>query len=178
MASLDERGFVADGEVVWSWHPDAGVKFRGIFSRGDGGKRAGHRAGHRGEHEVTVKTNAQGMSGCFGVPVVTTLVRFFCCVRGCGCIVHPAFPAPSIFLGRMDRTQLGRHPRREMAEARPHDALLNLNDARRDQCCAKWHYPSNTASAPFTASALSVTVFSSEAACTEMFSAKNLASVI
>src|ERR1700730_12363781 len=38
-------------------------------------------------------------------------------------------------------------------------------------------YPSSTASAPFTASALSVTVFFSEAACTEMFSAKNLASV-
>src|SRR5438477_12450588 len=92
MASLDERGFVADGEVVWSWHPDAGVKFRGSFPRGDGGKRAGH----RGERGVTVKTNAQGMSGCFGVPVVTTLVRFVCCARGCGCIVHPAFPAPSI----------------------------------------------------------------------------------
>ena len=41
MASLDERGFVADGEVVWSWHPDAGVKFRGKrFLRDDGGKRA------------------------------------------------------------------------------------------------------------------------------------------
>ena len=38
-------------------------------------------------------------------------------------------------------------------------------------------YASNTASAPFTASALSITVRSSEAACTEMFSAKNLASV-
>jgi hypothetical protein len=38
-------------------------------------------------------------------------------------------------------------------------------------------YPSNTASAPFTASALSITVRSSEAACTEMFSAKNRASV-
>ena len=38
-------------------------------------------------------------------------------------------------------------------------------------------YPSNTASAPFTASALSITVRSSEPACTEMFSAKNRASV-
>jgi hypothetical protein len=37
-------------------------------------------------------------------------------------------------------------------------------------------YPSNTASAPFTASALSVTVFSNEGACTETFSAKNRAS--
>ncbi len=38
-------------------------------------------------------------------------------------------------------------------------------------------YPNNTASAQFTASALSITVRSSEAACTEMFSAKNRASV-
>jgi hypothetical protein len=38
-------------------------------------------------------------------------------------------------------------------------------------------YASSTASAPFTASALSVTVFSSDVACTEMFSEKNRASV-
>ena len=38
-------------------------------------------------------------------------------------------------------------------------------------------HPSNTASAPFTASALSVTVFSSDPACTVMFSAKNRATV-
>ena len=38
-------------------------------------------------------------------------------------------------------------------------------------------YPNNTASAPFTASALSVTVFSSDAACTVTFSAKKRASV-
>ena len=38
-------------------------------------------------------------------------------------------------------------------------------------------YPSSTASAPVTASALSITVRSSEVACTETFSAKNRASV-
>jgi len=38
-------------------------------------------------------------------------------------------------------------------------------------------YASNTASAPLTASALSITVRSSEVACTETFSAKNRASV-
>jgi hypothetical protein len=32
--------------------------------------------GHRGEHEVTVKTIAQGRPDCFGEPVVTTLVWF------------------------------------------------------------------------------------------------------
>src|ERR1700688_2762690 len=31
----------ADGEVVWSWRPDAGAKFlRKLFRRSDGGKRA------------------------------------------------------------------------------------------------------------------------------------------
>src|SRR6202022_1065456 len=33
--------------------------------------------GHRGEHEISRKTVAQGMSDCFGVPVVTLLVCFF-----------------------------------------------------------------------------------------------------
>jgi hypothetical protein len=30
----------ADGKIVWSWRPDAGVKSVGIFPAGDGGKRA------------------------------------------------------------------------------------------------------------------------------------------
>jgi hypothetical protein len=41
-------------------------------SANDGGKKAGH----RGEHEVTVKTIAQGRPGYSGEPVVTTLVCF------------------------------------------------------------------------------------------------------
>jgi hypothetical protein len=37
----DERKAVADGEVVWSWRRDAGVKFvRGEPLAGDGGKKA------------------------------------------------------------------------------------------------------------------------------------------
>jgi hypothetical protein len=48
---------------------------------------------------------------------------------------------------------------------------------RRDDREGRQAYPSNTASAPLTASALSITVRSSATACTEMLSAKNLASV-
>jgi hypothetical protein len=58
-----------------------------------------NKRGHRGEREVSRKTIARGMPGRSGVTVVTTLVRFFCCARGCGCIGHPAFPAPSDFKG-------------------------------------------------------------------------------
>ena len=37
--ALVTRALEADGEVVWSWHPDAGVKF--AFRRADdGGKKA------------------------------------------------------------------------------------------------------------------------------------------
>ena len=34
------NGIEADGEAVWSWRPDAGVKFAWNCSRGDGGKKA------------------------------------------------------------------------------------------------------------------------------------------
>src|SRR5882724_11429425 len=46
-----------------------------------------------------VKTIAQGMLGDLGGPVVTNSYAFSFCMRGYGCIAHPAFPAPSIFEG-------------------------------------------------------------------------------
>ena len=56
------NGTEADGEVVWFWRPDAGVKFlRSKFLRGDGGKKAGHRE----EREVSRKTIARGRPECF-----------------------------------------------------------------------------------------------------------------
>jgi hypothetical protein len=53
--------------------------------------------GHRGEREVSRKTIARGMPGGSGVTVVTMLVCFFHCTRGCGRIERPAFPVPSEF---------------------------------------------------------------------------------
>jgi hypothetical protein len=41
------KGADADGEVVWSRRPDAGVKFT-EKSVGDGDKRADHRGEHEG----------------------------------------------------------------------------------------------------------------------------------
>jgi hypothetical protein len=51
-----------------------------------------------------------------GVPVVTTLVCFLPCTRGCGCIGHPAFPAPSDFRGERFLQNSG-GSRRENAES-------------------------------------------------------------
>ena len=55
---------------------------------------------HRGDHGVTVKPSRRECRFESGEPVVTTLVcLLFICMRGCGCTWHPAFPAPSIYLG-------------------------------------------------------------------------------
>jgi len=55
--SFGETG--ADGEVVWSWRPGAGVKSCGDTSGPTGlamhrqsARRRWQQAGHRGEHEV------------------------------------------------------------------------------------------------------------------------------
>src|SRR3977135_3776680 len=41
---------------------------------------------HRGEHEVSRNHSRAGMPGLTGELVVTTLVCFLLCTRGCGCI--------------------------------------------------------------------------------------------
>jgi hypothetical protein len=48
----------ADGEVVWFWHPDAGVKFLG--SKRFAGATVARKPVHRGEHDISRKTIAQG----------------------------------------------------------------------------------------------------------------------
>src|SRR4029077_2734158 len=52
---------IADGEVVWSWGPDAGGKFRGAIIRE---MTVAKEPGHRGEREGNRKTIAQGKPGC------------------------------------------------------------------------------------------------------------------
>src|SRR3954451_11147073 len=73
----------------------------------------------------TVKTIARGMPGEPGVTVVTMLVCFLFCMRGCGRIERPAFPAPA---------QIYRHnsdaSRRENAEVciiYPRGSLAHCN---------------------------------------------------
>jgi hypothetical protein len=58
-AAKDDAQHVADGEVVWSWRPDAGAKFfcANKFARE---MTVAKEPGHRGELEVSRKTIAQG----------------------------------------------------------------------------------------------------------------------
>src|SRR5882724_1136816 len=54
-----------------------------------------NKPGHRGEHEVSRKTIARGMPGDFRCTCGDYTRVLSTCTRGCGCIGHPAFPAPS-----------------------------------------------------------------------------------
>src|SRR5580692_9432649 len=60
------------------------------------------------------------MPGVSGEPAVTILVcSFYICMRGCGRIAPPAFPAPSDFRAKkVFRGQTSRELRGEIAEAR------------------------------------------------------------
>ena len=62
----------ADGEVVWSWRLDAGVKSAGSVPLAT----VTTKPDHRGEHVISRKAIARGMPDDFGVTVVTTLVCF------------------------------------------------------------------------------------------------------
>jgi hypothetical protein len=68
----DESAYLADGKIVWSWRPDAGVKSAEATSQATGARKPGP----RGERDISRKTIAQGMPGVSGEPVVTTLVCF------------------------------------------------------------------------------------------------------
>jgi hypothetical protein len=85
----------ADGEVVWSWRPDAGAKLSQgtIPAKVTGAKEPGP----RGEHEVTVKTIAQGRPDDPAPPVVTT-VCFLPMHTGRGCELAPGLPCALLLL--------------------------------------------------------------------------------
>src|SRR5258705_9083281 len=78
-----------------------------------------NKPGHRGEREVSRKTIARGMPGLLRCTCGDyTRVLTTHCTRGCGCIGHPAFPAPSVYRGPKKSIQNSGAPRREITESR------------------------------------------------------------
>jgi hypothetical protein len=93
-APQDEAALFADGEVVWSSHPDADVKLAMMFTHraDDGGKKA------RFTRESTKKTvnHRAGNAVAFRLTCGDlSLCAFIFRTQGCGCGERPAFPAPS-----------------------------------------------------------------------------------
>src|SRR6267142_4804825 len=90
-SSCATSGVCADGEVVWSWRSDAGVKLAKTLTRlADDG---GNQAWSPGRSRISRNTVAQGRPDDPPVPVV--LPRAFLLHADHGCGGHPAFPAPS-----------------------------------------------------------------------------------
>ena len=68
---------------------------------------------HRGDHVISRKTIARGMPGDAGEPVVTNSYALLFCMRGCGRIERPAFPAPSEVQMALPPAKLARSARRD-----------------------------------------------------------------
>ena len=60
MDAIDQEtnDFIADGEIVWSWRPDAGVKLAMMLRITP--TTGARKPGPRGEHAISRKTIAQG----------------------------------------------------------------------------------------------------------------------
>jgi hypothetical protein len=106
--SHETNEHIADGEVVWSWRPKAGVKSV-ERSTGDGDNKAW----------------SPGRSRISRNPLrrECRLYRLTCGSAACfllhadhGCSLHPAFPAPSLVEGGIVFHQVGRRTRRDGAD--------------------------------------------------------------
>ena len=80
--------------------------------RNDGGNKARS----PGRARISRKTIARGMPNCFGEPAVTNACAYYQCTRGCGCAVHPAFPAPSLLEEGQQRCKARANSRRGNAQ--------------------------------------------------------------
>jgi hypothetical protein len=99
----------ADGEVVWSWRPLAGVKSASDDPQMTVTKTSWTPGRAR---RKPLKPIAQGMPVIRLSPVVTCLCASSLRTQGCGCrLKHPAFPAPSVFRGTVIQRS-GRDARR------------------------------------------------------------------
>ena len=101
-------GAEAYGKSVWSWHPllvSSRRRCVGPTGRGhvvNSPMTVARRIRRRGERVISCKTIAWGMPDVSGASAVNTRVHTYSPqrTRGCGCIGHPAFPAPSVCKGR------------------------------------------------------------------------------
>ena len=67
------------------------------------------KSGLREERGISRQTIAQGVPDRFGEPVVTYSCATLHRTRGCGCVGHPAFPAPSLLSRDVVPAKLGRY---------------------------------------------------------------------
>src|ERR1700688_2245152 len=90
--------------------PTLASSFAGSVPRDDGGKKA--RSPGRARSKPLKPLRREGRVFRWTCGDYTRVLPTHC-TRGCGCSGHPAFPAPSVFQGRMVDARLGRFAPRE-----------------------------------------------------------------
>jgi hypothetical protein len=92
-------GEVADGEIVWSWRPDAGAKLAMMLriTPMTVARKPGSPAVHRGERDISCKTIAQGRPDIR--PNLWLLARIFFHERGPRARPAPGLPCALQFEG-------------------------------------------------------------------------------
>src|SRR5947209_5474176 len=93
LASQDERCLRRTAKPCG---PDAPTLASSLWS--DPQATVAKEPGRRGEHRISRRTIAQGRPDCFGKPVVTTLVRFFCLRARLRVHRAPGFPCALLLL--------------------------------------------------------------------------------
>jgi hypothetical protein len=113
LAAQDERRLRRTAKSCGPDAPTLASSFAGSFPAQ---ATVAKKPGHRGEHEVTVKTVAQGRPGETGEPVVTTLVCFHFVAREAAGASSTRLSLRPLFFRGWFAQPLGRDPRRENAE--------------------------------------------------------------
>jgi hypothetical protein len=107
---------------VWSWHPLLVLSLAEVLAAQPGTRSHSIRAAtvakrnsSPGRARISRKTIAWGMPDVTGASAVNTRAHtnYPKRARGCGCIGHPAFPAPSVFEGRCEFARLACCARRD-----------------------------------------------------------------
>src|SRR6202043_1497620 len=108
------KALEADGEAVWSWRPDAGVKLAGSIPP----MTVARKPGHRGEHGISRKPLRRESRIASAEPVCSC--AFFCAFLHTRPRVQraPGFPCALLFRG-WQSTQNSGASRRENADAHP-----------------------------------------------------------
>src|SRR6202043_3544062 len=113
------KALEADGEAVWSWRPDAGVKLAGSIPP----MTVARKPGHRGEHGISRKPLRRESRIASAEPVCSC--AFFCAFLHTRPRVQraPGFPCALLFRGR-------RRNARAHRPARTRTQILSLFDNR------------------------------------------------
>jgi hypothetical protein len=102
----------ADGEVVWSWRPDAGAKFAKDALRVWRAMVAREPVTKESSKQAVTPSRREGRIAS-AEPVCSCAFSSAFCTRDRGCSAHPVFPAPSSLLGAEILANLGHTMPRE-----------------------------------------------------------------